>query len=128
MCSITSTLTFSISPTKPTSAAVEPGEDVRVDLAEQDHLGDLDRFRIGDAQALDELHLHAHPLHVVGDLGAAAMDDDRVHPDVLEEDDVPCERLAELLVAHRRAAVLDDDRAPVELPDVRERLEKGLDG
>ena len=33
----------------------------------------------------------------------------------------------ELRLGHRRAAVLDDDGAPVELPDVRERLEQGPD-
>ena len=36
------------------------------------------------------------------------------------------EGLAQLLVAHRRAAVLDHHRAPVELPDVGEGLEKRL--
>jgi hypothetical protein len=110
------------------SVAVEAGEDVRVDLSEQHHLGHLDRLRVGDPQALDELHLHSHALHVVGDLRAAAVDDDRVHPDVLEEDDVPGERLPQLLVAHRGTAILDHDRAAVELPDVGQRLEKGLDG
>ena len=107
---------------------VEPHEDVRVDLAEQHHLRDLDRLGIGDPQALDELHLHPHPLHVVGDLRPAAVDDHGVHPDVLEEHHVPGEGLPQLLVAHRRAAVLDHDRAAVELPDVGQRLEEGLDG
>ena len=151
MCSITSTLTLvdladeadvrglphrphleeravlAAQPDRRLAVAIEPGEDVRVDLAEQDHLGHLDGLGVGDAQALDELDLHPHPLHVVGDLRAAAVDDDRVHPDVLEEDDVARERLAELLVTHRGAAVLDHDRAAVELPDVGQRLEEGLD-
>ena len=89
MWSITSTFTFSISPTKPTSfgccdradleersvlaaeadrglaVPVEPHEDVRVDLAEQNHLCDLDGLGVGDPQPLDELDLHPHPLHVV---------------------------------------------------------------
>ena len=45
-------------------------------------------------------------------------------PDVLEQHDVAGEVLAQRRVAHRRAAVLDDDRPAVELPDVRERLQQ----
>ena len=147
----TSTSTRWIEPTKPTSSAlahrrdleqpavlarepdrrlsvaVEPQHDVGVELAEQHHLRHLDRLGIGDAQALVEAHLHPEPLHVAGDLGAAAVHDHRVQPHVLEQHDVAGERLAQLLVAHRRAAVLDHHRAPVELADVRQRLEKGLD-
>ena len=66
-------------------------------------------------------------LHVAGDVRAAAVDDDRVHPHVLEEDDVRRESVHQLLVGHRGAAVLDDDGAPVELPDVGQRLEERLD-
>ncbi len=71
--------------------------------------------------------LEAEPLHVVGDVGPAAVDDHRVQPDVLEQDDVAREVVAQRLVAHRRAAVLDDDRAAVELADVGQRLEQRLD-
>ena len=67
------------------------------------------------------------PLHVAGDLGTAAVDDDRVHADVLEQHDVARELLLELGVEHRRAAVLDHDRLAVELADVRQRLEQRLD-
>ncbi len=147
----TSTSTRSIEPTKPTSlgvgdrrdleqravlagepdrrlaVAVEPLHDVGVELAEQDHLRHLDRLRVGDAQALVEAHLHAEPVHVLADLGAAAVDDDRVQPDVLEQDDVGGEGLAQLLLAHRRAAVLDHHGAAVELADVGQRLEQRLD-
>jgi hypothetical protein len=53
--------------------------------------------------------------------------DDGVHPDVLQQHDVARELLAQLGIAHRRAAVLDDDGAPVELADVRQRLEQRPD-
>ncbi len=53
---------------------------------------------IGDAQPLDELDLHPEPLHVAGDLGAAAVDDHRVQADVLEQHDVGRELVAERLV------------------------------
>src|SRR5690606_20398669 len=51
---------------------------------------------------------------------------DRVEPDVLQEHDVAGELLAQRLVLHRRAAVLDDDRAAVELADVGQRLHQDL--
>ena len=118
------------SPERPTAGwpcAVEPLHDVGVELAEQDHPRHLDRLRVGDPQALVEADLEPEPLHVLGDLGAAAVDDDRVEADVLEQDDVGGEVLAQALLAHRRAAVLDHDGAAVELPDVGERLEQGVD-
>ena len=55
------------------------------------------------------------------------MDDHRVEADVLEQHDIGGERLAQLLLAHRSAAVLDHDGAAVELPDVGKRLEEDLD-
>ena len=114
-------------PDRRLAVAVEAHDDVGVDLAEQDHLRDLDRLGVGDAHALDEPHLHPEPLHVAGDVGAAAVDDHRVQADVLEQHDVGREVVAQRLVAHRRAAVLDHDRAPVELADVGQGLEQGLD-
>ena len=40
-------------PDRRLAVAVEPHDDVRVDLAEQDHLRHLDRLGVGDPQALD---------------------------------------------------------------------------
>ena len=86
----TSTSTRSIEPTKPTcsafgdrrdleqravlageadrglAVAVEPLDDVGVELADQDHLRHLDRLRVGDPQALVEADLEPEPLHVLG--------------------------------------------------------------
>jgi hypothetical protein len=56
------------------------------------------------------------------DLRAAAVDDHRVHPDVLEQHDVLGERLLELVVRHRVAAVLDDDRLAEEAAQVGQGL------
>ena len=114
-------------PDRGLAVAVQPLDDFRVELADQDHLRHLDRLGVGDAQALVELDLEPEPLHVAGDLGAAAVDDHRVEADVLEQDDVGGEGFAQLLVEHRRAAVLDHHRAAVELADVGQRLEQGLD-
>ena len=105
---------------------VQPLDDFRVQLADQDHLGDLDRVAVGDPQALVELHLEPEFVHVAGDLGAAAVDDDRVQADVLEQHDVGGEGVAQVLVEHRRAAVLDHHGAAVELADVGQGLEQRL--
>ena len=74
-----------------------------------------------------EAHLHPEPLHVARDVGAAAVHDHGVHADVLEEHHVARELLLQLGVDHRGAAVLDDHRLTVELPDVGERLEERCD-
>ena len=109
------------------AVAADPQHDVGVQLADQHHLRDLDRRLVGDAQAADELDRHVEPLHVGGDVGPAAVHDDRVHPDVLEQHDVARELLAQQRIVHRRAAVLDHDRRAVELADVGQRLEQGCD-
>jgi hypothetical protein len=109
------------------AVAVQAQDDVLVDLADEDHLGHLDGLRARHAQAAHELHGHPEALHVGGDLRAAAVDDDRVQPDVLQQHDVARELLAQRRILHRGAAVLDDDRLAVELPDVGKRLEQGSD-
>ena len=53
-------------PDRGLALAVEALDDVGVDLAEQDHLRDLDGRGVGDAQALDEPDLEPEPLHVAG--------------------------------------------------------------
>ena len=111
-------------PNRGLPVAAEPQHDVLVDLADQDHLRDLDRRRVGDPQAVDELNRQIEPLHVDGDLRAAAVDDDRVHAHVLEQHHVARELLLERRIGHRRAAVLDHDRLAVELADVGQRFEQ----
>ena len=64
---------------------------------------------------------------MLGDLGAASMDDHRVHPDVLEQHDIVGEGLAQFLFAHCCTAVLDHNRVPAELPDVGQCLEECFD-
>ena len=106
-------------PDRRLAVAVDQQHDVLVDLADEHHLRDLDGLRVGHAQAVDELHRQVEPLHVAGDLRAAAVDDHRVHADVLEQHDVARELLLQRGVDHRRAAVLDHDGLAVELADVR---------
>ena len=60
---------------------VDGVDDLAVDLADQHHAGDVERGRVGDAQAVLEDRLHAEALHQLADLGAATVDDDRAHAD-----------------------------------------------
>ena len=83
-------------PDRGLAVALQAQHDLLVDLADEHHLRDLDGVLAGDAQAADELDRQAEPLHVAGDLGAAAVHDDRVQPDVLEQHDVARELLAQL--------------------------------
>ena len=101
------------------AVAVQPQHDLLVDLADEHHLHDLDGALVRDAQAADELDRQAQALHVGADLGPAAVHDDRVEPDVLEQHDVARELHAQRGLLHRRAPVLDHDGLAVELPDVR---------
>ena len=82
-------------PDRRLAVAAEPQHDVLVDLADEHHLRDLDGVGVRHAQAADELDRQVEPLHVARDLRPAAVDDDRVHPDVLEEHDVAREVLAQ---------------------------------
>ena len=58
--------------------------------------------------------------------GPAAVHDDRVDADQVQEHHVQRERLLEVGVLHGGAAVLDDERLAAELPDVRQRLQQDL--
>ena len=67
---------------------VDGGDDVAVDLADEHHAGDVEGVRVGDPQPVAELGLLAEPRHELADLRAAAVDDDRQHPDGAHEHDV----------------------------------------
>jgi hypothetical protein len=99
-------------------------DDLLVDAADEDHLGDAHRLFVGDAHAADEPRADAEPVEHLVDLRTAAVHDHRVHADELEQHDVLRERLLELVVGHRVAAVLDDDGLAVKAPDVGQRLVK----
>ena len=91
------------------AVAADQGDDLLVDLAE-DHLDDVHGRLIGDAHAAHELRFDVESLQQIVDLGAAAVDDHRIDADELQQHDVLCEALLELLVDHCVATVLDDHR------------------
>ena len=77
------------------AVAAQAQDDLLVDLPDEHHLGHLDRVLVGHAQAAHELDRQAEALHVGGDLRSAAVHDDRVQPDVLQQHDVTRELLAQ---------------------------------
>ena len=119
-------------PSWPVNPTALPPCDFLVRLAEH-HLDDVHHAIVGHAHPLAELALDAHLGQQVADLRAAAVDDDRVHADKLQHDDVAREARLQRCFGHRVAAVLDDDRPVVKAADVRQslgqyfRLDGGVD-
>ena len=104
-------------------SAVEQADDLGVDLPVEHHLDDAHVLGAGDALAVGELGLVPHPLQRLGDLGAAAVDDDRSQPGRLQQHHLLGEAALQRRIDHRRAAVLDDGALAGELADVAERLD-----
>jgi hypothetical protein len=71
-----------------------------------------------------EDRLDAEALEVGGDLRSPAVYDDGPQPGVAQEDDVLRERPLQRIVDHGVAAKLDDDGAPVEPLQPRQRLDE----
>ena len=106
------------------SVLVEQSDDVALHLTDKNHPYDVHRLRCRDAQTAGEDLVHAQPVEMGVDLGAAAMDDDHANAGVAKEDHVLGERPAQRLVAHRMAAVLDHDSAAVETLEPRQGLDQ----
>ena len=88
---------------------VDEADDLLVDRAREHHLDDLDRRRVGDAQAAGEFRLDAEPLEHLADLRPAAVHDHRVDGGLLHQHDVAGEAPGHLLLAHGVAAVFHHD-------------------
>jgi hypothetical protein len=94
---------------------VDAPDQVAGDLPGEDHPHDLHRLRRGVAVPGAELGEDAEPFQHLGDLRAAAVDDDRADADQAEIDYILGERVEQLRVDHRVAAELDHERLAVEL-------------
>ena len=100
--------------------------DVLVELAGQNHLHDLHRRVVRDAQAVVKSALHAHaPQHRV-DLRPAAVYEDGVDAYVLEQGHVLEDLVGELFILHGVAAVFDDDGFAPKTLDVRQRFNEDI--
>ena len=106
------------------AAVIEQVDDLRIHLAVEHHLRDLDGLLVRDAQAGDKGCLLADLLEEAGDLRTAAVDDDGAHTDVLEQRDILHDLFLQGIAHHGIAAVFDDDGLAVEFLDIRQRLDE----
>ncbi len=107
--------------------AVDGGNEVAIDLADQHHADDLQRFLVGNAEAIAEFRRLAHPVHHRIHLRPPAVDDDAAHADAPQQQHVLRQRTVERLV-DRRAAQLHHDRLAGEAPDIGQRLDQDARG
>ena len=108
------------------AGGVDGGDDLFVDLARQHHLDDFHRRLVGDAEPVDEVAFDVQPLQHGTDLGAAAVDHDRVDADPLQQHDVVGEVARQPRLAHRVAAKFDDERSPGIAAQIGQRLDQRL--
>jgi hypothetical protein len=107
--------------------AVDRADQVAVDLADQHHADQLERLLVGDAKAVAEFGLLAHPSHQHVDLRPAAMDEDTAHADAAQQQHVLGERAVELLV-DRSPTQLHHHRLAGEAVDIGQGLDEDLGG
>ncbi len=94
-----------------TAEVVDQRDDVLLHFAAEHPFDDFHRLFVGDAHALDERALLADLLQRLVDLRTAAVHDDRVNADQLQQDHVAREALLQPLLRHGVAAVVDDHRS-----------------
>ncbi len=92
------------------AGGVDCRDELFVDRPGQDHFDNFHRLRVGDPEAVDETALDAEPVEHAVDLRTAAMHDDRVDAELVQQRDVGGEGLTAR--AHRVPAVFDDDGLP----------------
>ena len=73
---------------RPAAGALQARDDLFVDPPRQHHLRHLGALGVGHPMAVDETGFDAHALHDPGERRAAAVDDQRLQSDVLQQDDV----------------------------------------
>ena len=111
------------------SRAVQPADDILVYRADQHHFHHVHGGVVGDALTLAEFRPDFQPAQHGVDLGAAAVDDDRMDAHQPEQRHIEGEGLLEGFVGHGVAAVLDDDDLILIAPQIGQALDEnpGLD-
>ncbi len=106
---------------------VDRGDDLRVDLTDEHHAGDVDGLGVGHPQSVAELGLLAEASHQLADLRSAAVHHHRVHADRVHQHDVLGEQgegVGLRRPGERVAAVLHHDRLAGEAADVGQGLDQ----
>ncbi len=117
---------FPAQPHRHSPVVIDQPYDLLVDLAHQDHLDYVKGLAVR----------HPHPPHIgagnshllqgLVDLWTSTMDHNGVDTHILEQHHVLGKTGLEFFVHHGVAAVLYDERLPVEAPDIRKRLHQDL--
>ncbi len=105
---------------------IDQHHDVLLDFAAQHPFHHFHGFFIGNAHPLHERALLADFFQRIVDLRSAAVDDDRIHADQFEQDDVARKAVLEALVGHCIAAVFDDNGLAMEIADIGQGLGQNL--
>ena len=102
------------------------GDQILVDLAAQHHLHNVHGLTVGIAQTVDEFAFLADPGQHVIDLRTAAMHDNDLDADQIEQNEVVDDRVLQLVIDHRVAAVLDDNGLTIIFLDIRKSLNQNV--
>ena len=105
-----------------TADSVDRGDELLVDRAGENHLDDFHRLAVGNPQSVHKSAFDAEALQHLADLRPTAMHDDRIDPDLLQQNDVAGERIAILAIPHRMPAVFDEDRLAGITAQIGQRL------
>ena len=105
---------------------VDRGDDLLVDRSREHHFDDFHRVAVGHPEAVDERALDLQAREHFADLRPAAVNDDGIDADLLEQHDIAGERPGQLGVAHGMAAVFDDEGLSGIAAHIGQRLGKGL--
>jgi hypothetical protein len=85
----------------------------------QNHLSRFHRRRIGHAHPTHEGGLETEFVDELRDLRTAAMNDDRIDSDQIEQNDILREGFGQFRRSHRMAAVFDDEGLAAKAPYIR---------
>ena len=106
--------------------AVQRGHKVFVHPAAEHLLDDVHGLVVGVAQAVHEFGLLAHLAQHLVDLRAAAVDNDHMNADQMEQNDVAHDCVAQLVGNHGVAAVFDDHGLAVEFLNIGQGFDQDL--
>ena len=104
------------------AAAIDQAHDLLIDAPHHDGFHDAHGLRIGDPKAVDESGGEPGLRHRFPDLGTAAVDDHRTHPDIAHQDDVLRHLGHQLLLHHSGPPILHHNGLSEEAPNIGEGL------
>ena len=100
----------------------ERSNDFLIGFSDKNHLRNAHCLRIGHTEAILELRRNIHSGKHIADVRSAAVNDNRIDSDELQKSDVIHDGRFELLVDHRVAAILYNDRFARQALNIRERF------